>query len=181
MASKVRRKVWQRWLRVRARLPGSDDEKRIVALAATDRRDAYDYECPATSQTVRLVRHVASTGKIRVLITNLLDPGAFTAQEFGDFYHQRWRIEEAFKRAPTQSRTRRWALAAGRDARLRREDRLRQPPVPRHGHSHARGGSAGYTAHQPGCRALDPETAVAGAAARCRHRCTPARRAAIDR
>ncbi len=57
-----------------------------------------DYECPATSQIVRLVRHVASTGKVRVLMTNLLDTQRFPATDFGDLYHQRWRIEEAFKR-----------------------------------------------------------------------------------
>ena len=57
--------------------------------------DADDYECPAT---VRLVRHVDSTGKVRVLMTNLLDPAAFPAHQFSDLYHQRWRIEETFKR-----------------------------------------------------------------------------------
>ena len=76
----------------------SDEHERIVTLAAPDRRDAEDYEFPETAQTVRLVRHVASTGKVRVLMTNLLDPTAFPAHEFGDLYHQRWRIEEAFKR-----------------------------------------------------------------------------------
>ena len=76
----------------------SDDDARIVTLAAPDRRDAADYECPAMAQTVRLVRHIASTGRVRVLMTNLLDPMAFPAHEFGDLYHQRWRIEEAFKR-----------------------------------------------------------------------------------
>ena len=70
-----------------------DDHERIVTLAAPDWRDATDYECPATAQTVRLVRHIASTGKVRVLMTNLLDPAAFPAHEFGDLYHQRWRIE----------------------------------------------------------------------------------------
>lgn len=55
-------------------------------------------KCPTTAQMVRLVRHVASTGKVRVLVINLLDPAAFPAHEFGDIYHQRWRIEEAFKR-----------------------------------------------------------------------------------
>jgi hypothetical protein len=76
----------------------SDEHERIVTLAAPDRRDADDYECPASAQKVRLVRHVASTGKVRVLMTNLLDPVAFPCAEFGDLYHQRWRIEEAFKR-----------------------------------------------------------------------------------
>jgi Transposase DDE domain len=76
----------------------SGENERIVTLAAPDRRDADDYECPATPQTVRLIRHVASTGRVRVLMTNLLDPQEFPSAEFGDLYHQRWRIEEAFKR-----------------------------------------------------------------------------------
>ena len=40
----------------------------------------------------------SSSGKVRVLMTNLLDPVAFPAHQFGHLYHQRWRIEEAFKR-----------------------------------------------------------------------------------
>lgn len=76
----------------------SGEDDRIVTLAAADRRDAADYECPATAQTVRLIRHVSGTGKVRVLMTNLIDPLAFPLREFGDLYHQRWSIEEAFKR-----------------------------------------------------------------------------------
>jgi hypothetical protein len=76
----------------------SGENERIVTLAAPGRRDADDYECPATPQTVRLIRHISSTGKVRVLMTNLLDPKEFPYAEFGDLYHQRWRIEEAFKR-----------------------------------------------------------------------------------
>jgi hypothetical protein len=75
-----------------------DDDERIVTLAAPERRDSADYECPAPAQTVRLVRHIASTGKVRVLMTNLLDPALFPAHDFGKLYHQPWRIEEAFKR-----------------------------------------------------------------------------------
>jgi len=73
-------------------------QEQIVILAAPDKDDARDYECPAAPQTVRLVRHVASTGKVRVLMTNLFDQQRFPASAFGDLYHQRWRIEEAFKR-----------------------------------------------------------------------------------
>ncbi len=76
----------------------SGEHECVVTLAAPARRDADDYACPATAQTVRLVRHVASTGKVRVLMTNLLDTAAFPGAQFGDLYHQRWRIEEAFKR-----------------------------------------------------------------------------------
>ncbi|MEO7493417.1 MAG: IS4 family transposase [Massilia sp.] len=70
----------------------------VVTLNAPDRRDCADYECPPAPQTVRLIRHVASTGKVRVLMTNLLDAARFPASVFGDLYHRRWRIEEAFKR-----------------------------------------------------------------------------------
>ena len=70
----------------------------VVQLRAPDRADARDYECEAEPVTVRLIRHVASTGKIRVLMTNLLDVQRFPPELFGDLYHQRWRIEEAFKR-----------------------------------------------------------------------------------
>jgi hypothetical protein len=46
---------------------------------------------------VRLVRHVSSSGRVRVLVTSLTE-GVATAAELGDLYHGRWRIEEAFKR-----------------------------------------------------------------------------------
>lgn len=70
----------------------------IVKLKAPDLRDVVDYGCPATQQEVRLVRSVTPDGKIRVLMTNLLDAQTFPAADFGSLYHQRWRIEEAFKR-----------------------------------------------------------------------------------
>ena len=47
---------------------------------------------------VRLVRHVAPNGRVRVLMTNLLDTQRFPAPAFGELYHQRWRIEVAFER-----------------------------------------------------------------------------------
>jgi hypothetical protein len=44
------------------------------------------------------VRHVAPNGKARVLMTNLFATARFPDCSFGDPYHKRWRIEEAFKR-----------------------------------------------------------------------------------
>jgi IS4 transposase len=35
-----------------------------------------------------------------VLMTSLLDATQYPAGPFGDLYHRRWRIEEAFKRNP---------------------------------------------------------------------------------
>jgi hypothetical protein len=69
-----------------------------VTLRAPERRDVVDFGCPDTPQTVRLVRHQTPSGRVRVLMTNALDPIQFPAEAFGDLYHQRWRIEEAFKR-----------------------------------------------------------------------------------
>lgn len=57
----------------------SGEQERVVTLPAPDNRDAADFECPATPQTVRLVRHGASTGKVRVLMTNLFDSLQFPA------------------------------------------------------------------------------------------------------
>ncbi len=70
----------------------------IVTLPPPDDADVRDYGCPATPVRVRLVRHVASTGAVRVLMTSLLDSTQFPAELFGDLYHHRWRIEETFKR-----------------------------------------------------------------------------------
>jgi hypothetical protein len=72
--------------------------EQVVTLRAADRRDVLDFECPSEPQTVRLARHIAPNGQIRVLMTNLFDVVRFPACSFGDLYHQRWRIEEAFKR-----------------------------------------------------------------------------------
>ena len=72
--------------------------EQVVELPAPDRIDALDYECDRQPTSVRLVRHIASTGKIRVLMTNLFAAVRFPASIIGDLYHQRWRIEEAFKR-----------------------------------------------------------------------------------
>ena len=72
--------------------------EQIVTLRAADRRDALDFECPSEPQTVRLVRHIAPNGQARVLMTNLFDVVRFPASRFGELYHPRWRIEEAFKR-----------------------------------------------------------------------------------
>ncbi|MFC3533701.1 transposase [Vogesella facilis] len=77
----------------------SEDVEAIVTLNAPDQRDIADYDCPATPQEVRLVRSVSPDGSAsHVLMTNLLDSQAFPVAEFSELYHQRWRIEEAFKR-----------------------------------------------------------------------------------
>ncbi len=60
-------------------------------------QDVLDWACPEQAPSVRLVRQVSSNGQVRVLATNL-PAKDFACDCFGDLYHQRWRIEEAFKR-----------------------------------------------------------------------------------
>lgn len=117
---------------------------------------------------VRLVRHIASTGKVRVLMTILLDPVAFPAHEFGDLYHQRWRIEEAFKRLKHRFNLEHFSGLSQQAALhdFSGEDRLRQPTVPGDRNRTAQGGVAANAAHQPRSGPLHPETAIACSAAR---------------
>ena len=68
-----------------------------VTLKPPSARDARDWGCPATAPALRLVRQIAPNGQQRVLATNV-DALRYPAASFGDLYHQRWRIEEAFKR-----------------------------------------------------------------------------------
>lgn len=76
----------------------SGEIERIVMLPAPDKRDALAYECPRKPQRVRLVRNVSPNGQQRVLMTNLFDDKLYPASCFGELYHKRWGIEEAFKR-----------------------------------------------------------------------------------
>lgn len=67
-------------------------------LASCDAGQARTWELDGPAQMrVRLVRHVSSSGRTRVLLTSLTEDVASVA-ELADLYHGRWRIEEAFKR-----------------------------------------------------------------------------------
>lgn len=84
------------WAGVR-RFVRSGQAEAAVTLNAPSAQDAADWGCGRTPPQVRLVACVAPDGAIRVLATNLsavqAPPGVFA-----QLYHQRWRIEEAFKR-----------------------------------------------------------------------------------
>jgi hypothetical protein len=69
----------------------------VVALGAPSAGEVQDWQCPASPPNVRLVRQAAPNGQVRALATNLA-AADIPATLFGDLYHQRWRIEEAFKR-----------------------------------------------------------------------------------
>jgi Transposase DDE domain len=70
----------------------------IITLPPPSKKDAETYEIQRLATRVRLVRNVTPSGRIGVLMTNLCDAEAYPAAEFSALYHQRWRIEEAFKR-----------------------------------------------------------------------------------
>jgi len=75
----------------------SGDEQAWVTLRPPSADDAAVWGCSRNPPRLRLVRQVAPNGAVRVLATNL-DEQAAPAHAFGDLYHMRWRIEEAFKR-----------------------------------------------------------------------------------
>jgi hypothetical protein len=68
-----------------------------VTLKAPSADGAATWECSRTPPRLRLVRQIAPNGAVRVLATNL-DEQLAPAHAFAELYHQRWRIEEAFKR-----------------------------------------------------------------------------------
>jgi DDE family transposase len=78
----------------------SDQAEALVTVNAPSAQDVRDWGCPAQAPTLRLVRQIAPNGKVRALATNLdgLHFPAVPAESFAELYHQRWRIEEAFKR-----------------------------------------------------------------------------------
>ena len=76
----------------------SGQTQRIVRLSPPTSADAITYALQRTPTTVRLIRDVTPAGSVRILMTSLLDDARYPATAFGALYHQRWRIEEAFKR-----------------------------------------------------------------------------------
>ena len=85
------------WTSVRQFLRSGQRES-LVTLDAPSTADAGLYAIDRTPTRVRLIRDTTPTGNVRVLMTSLLDAARYPAAEFGALYHQRWRIEEAFKR-----------------------------------------------------------------------------------
>ena len=75
----------------------SGEPQANVTLNAPSTQDVQDWGCAPDAPEVRLVRHVSTNARVRVMATNL-DPEDFPWECFGELYHKRWRIEEAFKR-----------------------------------------------------------------------------------
>lgn len=76
----------------------SDQSECWSWLSPSDAQQASTWELDGPAcMRARLVRHVSSSGRTRVLLTSLAEEVASVA-ELADLYHGRWRIEEAFKR-----------------------------------------------------------------------------------
>lgn len=84
------------WKALRAFMRGQQAEATIT-LSRPLQRDVDAWGCTPEAPVVRVVRQTSPAGALRVLMTNL-DASQVPAAAFGDLYHQRWRIEEAFKR-----------------------------------------------------------------------------------
>ncbi len=76
----------------------SGKREAVVRLAPPSRADRLTGELEDVPTMVRLIRDQTPTGTVRVLMTSLLDDVRYPAAAFGGLYHQRWRIEESFKR-----------------------------------------------------------------------------------
>ena len=76
----------------------SGQREQVVTLKPPSRADATTYQLRRIPTRVRLIRDQTPTGSVRVLMTSLLDTQRYPAHAFGALYHQRWRVEEAFKR-----------------------------------------------------------------------------------
>ena len=68
-----------------------------VSVHARRQAQAANINLTDKTLTLRLIKVVLSTGHIEVLGTSLIDQQAFPTHAFGELYHARWNIEEAFK------------------------------------------------------------------------------------
>jgi hypothetical protein len=85
------------WAAVREMLRcGNEECWAYLPTTQADKVSTWELDGPAQMH-IRLVRHVSSSGRIRVLVTSL-DQSMASVAELADLYHGRWRIEEAFKR-----------------------------------------------------------------------------------
>jgi hypothetical protein len=68
-----------------------------AALGAPSPEDAHEQGCARLALAVRMIKSVTSQGKMCMMVTNLCS-ALVPADAFIEPYHQRWRIEDPFKR-----------------------------------------------------------------------------------
>ena len=84
------------WAAVRSFMRSNDMDIQAT-LSPPSLDDAREWGCACVAPAVRLVKSITPEGKVRVMVTNLTPEQVPTA-DFTVLYHQRWRIEEAYKR-----------------------------------------------------------------------------------
>jgi hypothetical protein len=84
------------WAAVRSFVRSNEMDAQVT-LSPPSADDALEWECARVAPTVRLVKSITHEGKVRAMVTNLTPEQVPTAC-FAELYHQRWRIEEAYKR-----------------------------------------------------------------------------------
>lgn len=81
---------------------GSRESERVIEATvspqALRRAEAAGFMITAPSFRFRAIRVPLPSGQVEVLATSLVDTEAYPAEAFAALYHQRWRIEECFKR-----------------------------------------------------------------------------------
>ena len=80
------------------RFAESTKSETIVKFRAPSKNDCRAFGCKQKSIKLRLVRIRPKEGKEYIVVTSLRNKKKYKAQDFMDLYHQRWRIEESYKR-----------------------------------------------------------------------------------
>lgn len=86
------------WTRQLANFMASDDKERIITFVppANSTKPLLLNRVDDKPIRLKLVKYVLDTGETELLCTSLLDEDA-TAEQLGQLYHKRWRVEENYK------------------------------------------------------------------------------------
>jgi hypothetical protein len=98
------------WDVAKAFIQSGELERQIVLTPSTAAlKTCKSSNLPTHALTLRLVRVELPSGEIEVLITSLLDTAAFPAALFQALYHQRWPVEEDYKRLQSRFEIENWS------------------------------------------------------------------------
>lgn len=78
----------------------SDKQSSVIDIACPNENDEQysSKSIPTEAVKVRLVKVELSNGEIEILATSLCDPNTYPRRLFKNLYHQRWAIEEDYKK-----------------------------------------------------------------------------------
>lgn len=89
----------------------SGSKDRIVTLmpSPTSIKQCENLGLPVKPIRIRLIKVELDTGEYEILATSLTDPNRYLTKIFGDLYHLRWGIEEAYKVWKQRIQIERWS------------------------------------------------------------------------